>query len=88
MPPELAAASGTRLYGCDACQEACPWNASAKPVRTDPHLLMPAALRQLPPDAEMDDTAFAALFSGSPIRRIGRELYAANARRVRRNLAG
>ena len=88
MPPELAAASGTRLYGCDICQEACPWNASAKPVRTDPHLLMPAELQKLAPDAEMDDDAFAALFSRSPIRRIGREHFAENAWRVRNNSGG
>lgn len=73
MPPEIAGAAGTRLYGCDACQEACPWNASAKEERIDPHLLMPAELRSLSPAAVagMGEDEFAARFAGSPIRRAG-----------------
>lgn len=82
MPPAIAAALGNRLYGCDACQEACPWNAAAKPARIDPHLLMPAQLRDMPlPDIEnLTDDAFAELFTGTPIRRIGAAHLAANAR--------
>ena len=82
MPPAIAAALGNRLYGCDACQEACPWNAAAKPARIDPHLLMPAQLRDMPlADIEnLSDDAFAELFAGSPFRRIGASHLAANAR--------
>ncbi|MCQ2370630.1 MAG: tRNA epoxyqueuosine(34) reductase QueG [Akkermansia sp.] len=84
MPPAIAAALGNRLYGCDACQEACPWNAAAKPARIDPHLLMPAQLRDMPL-AEIEnltEDAFAELFTGTPIRRIGRAHLAANARTI------
>ena len=82
MPPEIAAALGNRLYGCDACQEACPWNASAKPARIDPHLLMPARLRNMPlaEIESLSEDAFADLFAGTPIRRIGRAHLTANAR--------
>ncbi|GAC1340686.1 MAG: tRNA epoxyqueuosine(34) reductase QueG [Myxococcales bacterium] len=31
IPPELAARAGGRVFGCDACQEACPWNRRALP---------------------------------------------------------
>ena len=85
MPPEIAADLGNRLYGCDACQEACPWNASAKPARIDPHLLMPARLRDMPlaEIENLSDDAFAELFAGTPIRRIGAAHLAANARAMK-----
>lgn len=75
IPAEIREAMGNRLYGCDACQEACPWNRPQQDVRIDPHLLMPAALRQRPlPDlATLQGDDFDALFTGSPIRRIGAE---------------
>lgn len=75
-PPEIAALQGQHLYGCDDCQAACPWNCLAPNntgTRVDPHLLMPAALRDLPLRdlATMDQKAFEQFFRGSPIRRIG-----------------
>lgn len=74
MPPDIRAAQGERLYGCDACQEACPWNRPRpgdKPI--DPHLLMPAPFAALSPQAlsELSTAEFEQLFAGTPIRRIG-----------------
>lgn len=73
MPQEIADKLGPRLYGCDACQEACPWNHTAPPQRIDPHLLMPARLRTLTAQrlAALDEPGFQQLFALSPIRRIG-----------------
>ena len=75
-PPDIAALQGARIYGCDACQEACPWNrprAGQPPLRIDPHLLMPAPLARLSPArlSGLSEQEFQQLMTGSPIRRIG-----------------
>lgn len=74
-PPEIRAAQGTRMYGCDACQEACPWNTTQPPRRVDARLLMPACLAAATPGqlAAMSDADFGRFFQGSPVRRIGAE---------------
>ena len=72
-PADIAAAQGNRLYGCDACQEVCPWHRQSAHRRIDPHLLMPATLAKAPTTrlAELEDENFRDFFTKSPIRRIG-----------------
>jgi len=79
VDPELRARMGNRIYGCDDCLAVCPWNKFAKSGR-DVRL---AARDDLiaPPLAELavlDDTAFREKFSGSPIKRIGRDRFVRN----------
>ncbi len=76
---ELRALLGNRIYGCDDCLAACPWNKFAVAASD----LRYAAREELkaPPLAELaqlDDTAFRAMFSGSPIKRIGRNRFVRN----------
>lgn len=82
-PQDIHQAQSNRLYGCDTCQEVCPWNRPQEEVYIDPHLLMPAPLASLHTQriAELSKPAFEQLFAGSPIRRIGVE-------HLQRNAAG
>jgi epoxyqueuosine reductase len=76
---ELRAKMGNRIYGCDDCLAVCPWNKFAQEGR-DAKYDARADL-QAPPLAELavlDDTAFRARFSGSPIKRIGRDRFVRN----------
>lgn len=76
---ELRGLMGNRIYGCDDCLAVCPWNkfaAEGREVRyaAREDLLAPP-LREL---AMLDDAAFRAKFSGSPIKRIGRDRFVRN----------
>jgi len=76
---ELRAKLGNRIYGCDDCLAACPWNKFAVAASD----LRYAAREELeaPKLAELallDDAGFRALFSGSPIKRIGRDRFVRN----------
>lgn len=76
---ELRALMGNRIYGCDDCLAVCPWNKFAVEAReiryrARPELLAPN-LSEL---AGLDDAGFRAFFSGSPIKRIGRDRFVRN----------
>lgn len=79
VPEGLRAKMGNRIYGCDDCLAVCPWNKFAVEAReiryaARPELLAPQ-LRDL---AILDDFGFRAMFSGSPIKRIGRDRFVRN----------
>lgn len=76
---ELRARMGNRIYGCDDCLAVCPWNKFAQIAR-DAKYDARADLRTPPLEdlAGLDDTAFRARFSGSPIKRIGRDRFVRN----------
>jgi epoxyqueuosine reductase len=79
VDPSLRPKMGNRIYGCDDCLAVCPWNKFAKAGRDARY----AARDDLsnPPLAELaqlDDAAFRAKFSGSPIKRTGRDRFIRN----------
>ena len=79
IPRELRPLMGNRIYGCDDCLAVCPWNKFAATARESAfhpreELLSPR-LAEL---ASLDDAAFRALFSKSPIKRIGRDRFIRN----------
>jgi epoxyqueuosine reductase len=79
IPHEFRKAIGNRIYGCDDCLAVCPWNKFAQEGReaklaARPELRAPA-LSEL---ARLDDGAFRALFTKSPVKRIGRDRFIRN----------
>ncbi|MBV7265420.1 tRNA epoxyqueuosine(34) reductase QueG [Erythrobacter ani] len=80
IPGEFREALGNRIYGCDDCLAVCPWNKFANEAH---------AMREFLPRAELvaprlgellalDDAGFRSFFSGSPIKRIGRNRFVRN----------
>ena len=79
IPEPLRPAIGNRVYGCDDCQLACPWNRFAQPRATDD--LAPRAGLDAATLVELfrwSPERFDAQFAGSPIRRIGHERWLRN----------
>jgi epoxyqueuosine reductase len=80
IPLELRRGIGNHIYGCDDCLSACPWNKFAEAAAANKAFL-PKAELVAPRIADLltlDDTAFRALFSGSPIKRTGRDRFIRN----------
>ena len=76
---ELREKMGNRIYGCDDCLAVCPWNKFAK-TASDARYAARADLvsPRLEDLARLDDASFRAMFSGSPIKRIGRDRFVRN----------
>ena len=80
IPEEFREAIGSRIYGCDDCLAVCPWNKFAAAAHRHAAFapredLVAPRLAEL---LALDDTAFRAKFSGSPIKRIGRNRFVRN----------
>jgi epoxyqueuosine reductase len=73
VDPELRGLMGNRIYGCDDCLAACPWNKFAAEAREIGYAAREADPPLLAELAQLDDAGFRARFAGSPIKRIGRD---------------
>ncbi|RVQ58575.1 tRNA epoxyqueuosine(34) reductase QueG [Sinorhizobium medicae] len=80
IAPEYRPLIGNRIYGCDDCLAACPWNKFARSA-SEMKLKARDDLRE--PELSflltLDDAAFRTFFSGSPVKRIGRDRFVRNA---------
>ena len=79
IAPEFRGAMGNRIYGCDDCLAVCPWNKFAR--RTEEYAFLPRAELNAPRLADLaalNDKTFRTIFSGSPIKRTGRDRFVRN----------
>lgn len=88
IPVELRKKMGRRIYGCDICQQVCPWNRIAWEQKSEKgggwsplfgtvsEEVTSPGLQEL---LELDKDGFDKRFNGSAIQRIGRERMARNA---------
>jgi epoxyqueuosine reductase len=81
IPRELRARIGTRVFGCDVCQEVCPFNASSTPRPRAPELAPRAALEvvELIALLELGAAGYRRLVKRSALRRVTRDTLARNA---------
>lgn len=79
IPIELRPLIGNRIYGCDDCQQCCPWNRFARPTAEPDfaprHRLDRSTLLEL---FSWSEKEFLKRTEGSPIRRIGHERWLRN----------
>lgn len=79
IPREFRRPIGNRIYGCDDCLAVCPWNKFAAAAE-EAKLMARDELRE--PSLKMllglNDAEFRKLFSGSPVKRIGRDRFIRN----------
>jgi len=70
---------GNRIFGCDDCLAVCPWNKFAKTAEDEP--IAPRndlTMVELSKFLTLDEISFRQLFSGTPVRRLGRDRFLRN----------
>lgn len=74
IPRHLRPLIGDYLFGCDICQDVCPWNSKAPSTNDDAFMTREAYLTLKPQDLlELTRRGFNKLFAGSPIQRTKRQ---------------
>ena len=78
IPEALRPLLGDRIYGCDDCLDACPWNRFAQQSRETRFAAREFVGTPLRDFLALDDEGFRRLFRGSPIKRIKRARFLRN----------
>lgn len=74
LPEPIAGSFEDWMFGCDLCQEVCPWNRHAKPHNEPAFTASPDLLAMTRSDwVDLTEDTFEALFKKSPVRRAGFE---------------
>lgn len=83
IPREILPLMGKRIYGCDRCQEVCPWNKKAVPNRT-PEFTLNEEVAEMSSEEWLNLTKeqFSRLFAGSAVERVKYEQFVRNVRDV------
>ena len=72
IAPQLAARMGNWVFGCDICQQVCPWNRFARDTGEDDfRSRVPEGLWSLEAQAALREDEFLRIFEGTPVRRAG-----------------
>jgi epoxyqueuosine reductase len=79
IPLELRPLVGQRVFGCDDCLDACPWNRFARAAELDEVRARPGLLATPLADwLALDADAFRARFTGTAVLRAGRDGFLRN----------
>lgn len=78
IPPDLRPLMGDWVFGCDICQQVCPWNRFAPPADPDLTARPDQARPALLVDLRLTAAEFNAKFKGTPIQRAKRRGYLRN----------
>jgi epoxyqueuosine reductase len=78
LPEWIRPLLGDRIFGCDDCLAACPWNRFAQISREADFAARSSSRWQLRDYLGLDEAGFRKLFEGSPIRRAGRQGFLRN----------
>lgn len=70
LPPDTGKKMGNKIYGCDECQRACPWNRYASPTKVTEFHPSPCLVNMQKQDwHQLTEEQYKALFKGSAVKR-------------------